>query len=146
MPAESSSGCFAPQGGVAASRERRDIAGVGKKEIKNIPLIGKTMELAGTVFIDRANAASAIEAMQPLVATVSFMRGKVKAFETAPMHITEGLDPKSRAVPLKFSVPLGKLVPGRYTVQVSVLDPAGQKFAFWRAPMVVVPARNTTSP
>jgi putative phosphoserine phosphatase/1-acylglycerol-3-phosphate O-acyltransferase len=46
---------------------RRDIAGVGKKEIRNIPLIGKTMELAGTVFIDRANAASAIEAMQPLV-------------------------------------------------------------------------------
>ena len=46
---------------------RRDIAGVGKKEIRNIPIIGKTMELAGTVFIDRANAASAIDAMQPLV-------------------------------------------------------------------------------
>ncbi len=46
---------------------RRDFAGVGKKEIKDSPLIGKTLELAGTVFIDRENAASAIEAMQPLV-------------------------------------------------------------------------------
>jgi putative phosphoserine phosphatase/1-acylglycerol-3-phosphate O-acyltransferase len=46
---------------------RRDIAGVGKKEIKKMPLIGKTLELAGTVFIDRENASSAIEAMRPLV-------------------------------------------------------------------------------
>jgi VWFA-related protein len=83
------------------------------------------------------------ETTQPLVATVSFIRGKVKAFETAPLQITEGLDPKSKALPLKFSVPLGKLAPGRYTCQVSVLDPAGQKFAFWRAPMVVVPAPAT---
>jgi hypothetical protein len=80
------------------------------------------------------------ETIQPLVATVSFIRGKVKAFETAPLQITTGLDPRSKAVPLKFSVPLGKLAPGRYTCQVSVLEPAGQKFAFWRAPMVVVPA------
>ena len=76
---------------------------------------------------------------QPLVATVSFIRGKVKAFETAPLQVSDGLDPKSKAVPLKFSVPLSKLAPGRYTCQVNVLDPSGQKFAFWRAPMMVVP-------
>jgi putative phosphoserine phosphatase / 1-acylglycerol-3-phosphate O-acyltransferase len=60
---------------------RRDIAGVGKKEIRNIPLIGKTMELAGTVFIDRANAASAIEAMQPLV---DALRNEGKSVVIAP--------------------------------------------------------------
>ncbi|HZU24858.1 MAG TPA: VWA domain-containing protein, partial [Bryobacteraceae bacterium] len=79
------------------------------------------------------------ESTQPLVATVSFIRGRVKAFETAPLEITEGLDAKSKALPLKFSVPLGKLAPGKYTCQVSVLDPSAQKFAFWRAPVVVVP-------
>ena len=31
---------------------------------------------------------------QPLVASVSFYRGKVKAFETAPLQITEGLNAK----------------------------------------------------
>ena len=67
------------------------------------------------------------------------MKGKVKAFETAPLQVTEGLDPKSKALPLKFSVPLAKLAPGRYTCQVSVLDPTGQKFAFWRAPIMLVP-------
>ncbi len=79
------------------------------------------------------------ETTQPLMASVSFYRGKVKAFETEPLQVTEGLNPKTKALPLKFSVPLAKLPPGRYTCQVSVLDPTAQKFAFWRAPMVLLP-------
>ena len=46
---------------------RRDYAGVGKKEIGDVPLFGKLAEFAGTILIDRENAASAIESMQPLV-------------------------------------------------------------------------------
>lgn len=46
---------------------RKDLAGVGKKEIRNIPIVGQVMELGGTVLIDRKNAKSAIAAMQPLV-------------------------------------------------------------------------------
>ena len=45
----------------------------------------------------------------------------------------------SKAVPLRFSFPLAKLQPGRYDCQVSVLDPNGQKFNFWRAPVMVLP-------
>jgi len=60
---------------------RRDFAGVGKKEIKNTPIIGKTLELAGTVFIDRENASSAIEAMRPLV---DAMRNGGKSVVIAP--------------------------------------------------------------
>jgi VWFA-related protein len=76
---------------------------------------------------------------QPVMARVSFYRGKVKAFETAPLEVSEGLNAKTKALPLRFSVPLAKLQPGRYTCQVSVLDPTAQKFAFWRAPVVVLP-------
>ena len=53
--------------------------------------------------------------------------------------MSEGLNEKTKAVPLRFSVPLAKLQPGRYTCQVSVLDPTAQKFAFWRAPIVILP-------
>lgn len=60
---------------------RRDIAGVGKKEIKKMPLIGMTLELAGTIFIDRENSASAIEAMKPLV---DAMRNQGKSVAIAP--------------------------------------------------------------
>lgn len=46
---------------------RRDITGVGKREIRDMPVIGRVMESAGVVLIDRRNSASAIEAMRPLV-------------------------------------------------------------------------------
>lgn len=46
---------------------RRDLAGVGKKEIGDVPIIGKLMEWGGTVLIDRENSKSAQDAMAPLV-------------------------------------------------------------------------------
>jgi len=75
---------------------------------------------------------------QPLVAFVSFYRGQDKAFETPPAAVTDGMDAKSKAVPLRFTVPLNSLAPGEYTCQVTVLDPTSQKAAFWRAPVMVV--------
>lgn len=81
----------------------------------------------------------AAETAQPIVARVTFYRGKIKAFETAPLEVSEGLNAKTKALPVRFSVPLAKLRPGRYTCQVSVLDPSQQKFAFWRAPVMVLP-------
>ncbi len=81
----------------------------------------------------------AAETTQPVMARVTFYRGKIKAFETDPLEVSQGLNPKTKAVPMKFSVPLAKLQAGRYTCQVSVMDPAAQKFAFWRATMVVLP-------
>jgi hypothetical protein len=77
--------------------------------------------------------------MVPLVAFVSFYRGDVKAFETAPLAVTSGLDAKTKSVPLRFSLPLNDFAPGRYDCQVTVLAPSGQKVAFWRAPIALVP-------
>jgi VWFA-related protein len=76
---------------------------------------------------------------QPLVAFVTFYRGQTKSFETPPLPVTDGLDAKSKAVPLRFSIPLSKLPPGEYNCQVTVLDPGGQKAAFWQAPVMLVP-------
>jgi VWFA-related protein len=75
----------------------------------------------------------------PMVAFVSFYQGQAKAFETAPLAVTQGLDAKSKAVPLRFSLSLDKLPPGRYDCQVTVLDPTGQKASFWQAPIVLIP-------
>lgn len=53
---------------ILAKLIRKDMAGVGKQEIlSESPVIGRLMQWGGTVFIDRKNARSAIEAMQPLV-------------------------------------------------------------------------------
>jgi len=67
---------------IAARLLRRDIAGVGKQEImKETPIIGKVMELGGVVFIDRANASSAIDAMTPLI---DAMQNEGKSVVVAP--------------------------------------------------------------
>jgi VWFA-related protein len=76
---------------------------------------------------------------QPLVAFVTFLRGQTKVFETSPIAVTDGLDPKTRAVPLRFDLALDKLQPGQYQCQVTVLDTNGQKAAFWQAPIMLVP-------
>ncbi|HUP05300.1 MAG TPA: VWA domain-containing protein [Bryobacteraceae bacterium] len=75
---------------------------------------------------------------QPVVATLAFYRGNVKAFESAPVQISDGLNPDTKAVPVRFAVPLAKIEPGKYTCQVSILEPGAQKFAFWRAQMSVL--------
>jgi hypothetical protein len=76
---------------------------------------------------------------QPLVAFVTFFQGDAKVLETGPLAVTDGLDPRSKAVPLRLTVPLDALAEGPYDCQVTVLDPTGQKAAFWRAAIVVVP-------
>jgi VWFA-related protein len=78
-------------------------------------------------------------AMQPLAAFVSFYRGDAKVFETALLAVTGGLDPRTKAIPLRFSLPLSSLPAGRYDCQVTVLQPDGEKAAFWRAGIVLVP-------
>ena len=67
---------------IIAKLLRRDIAGIGKQEIKSeTPIIGKVLEFGGVVFIDRSNAQSAIESITPLVDT---MRNDGKSVVLAP--------------------------------------------------------------
>ena len=146
---------YLPLSSVVLSYQRENLAAtVGsaerdKKLLAANPLIQDNQKLIPSVtrvFRKDQDMYVYLEAYQPaaqktelMVASVSFYRGKVKAFETAPLKITTGLNAKSKAVPVGFSVPLGKLQPGRYTCQVNVLNPSEQKFAVWRSPMVLLP-------
>ena len=104
-----------------------------------IPSVTRVFRKGQDMYVYLEAYEPAAQSTQPLVATVSFYHGKLKAFETAPLEVNEGLNPKSKALPLKFDVPLAKLAPGRYDCQVSVLDPTAGKFNFWRVPVVVLP-------
>jgi len=120
-----------------------------KKLIAANPLVQDKQKLVPSVtrvFRQNEDMYVYLEAYQPnaektqfMVATVSFYRGGVKAFETAPLQIAEGLNARSKAVPVAFTVPLSKLQPGRYTCQVNVIQPSVEKFAVWRSGMVVLP-------
>jgi hypothetical protein len=124
-----------------AERDRRLLTSdpLVQDGVKLVPSVTRVFKKDQDMYIYLEAYEPTAETTQPLVATVSFYRGKVKAFETAPLQVTEGLNAKSKALPVRFSVPMAKLQPGRYTCQVSVLDPTAKKFAFWRAPMVLVP-------
>jgi VWFA-related protein len=75
---------------------------------------------------------------QPLVAFVTLYRGQAKVFETPPRSVTEALSNRLKTIPLRFDLSLDPLQPGAYNCQVTVLDPTGQKAAFWQAPVMIV--------
>ena len=104
-----------------------------------IPSVTRVFSKSRDMYVYLQAYERGVQSMQPLVAYVTFYREQTKAFETPPLPVTEGLDPHSKAVPLKFSLSLNKLPPGKYDCQVTVLDPGSQKAAFWEAPVMLVP-------
>ncbi|HEV2688465.1 MAG TPA: VWA domain-containing protein, partial [Bryobacteraceae bacterium] len=106
---------------------------------KLIPSVTRVFSKAKDMYVYLQAYQQSAEAIQPLVAFVTFYRGQAKAFETPPIEVTEGMNNRLKTMPLRFSVPLEKLPPGRYNCQVTVLDPTGQKAAFWQAPVMLVP-------
>ena len=76
--------------------------------------------------------------MHPLAVFVAFYRGQEKVFETKPFGVTQGMDLKSKAVPIKLTVPLSGIPAGEYTCQVTVLDAAESKVAFWQTPVLLL--------
>jgi hypothetical protein len=63
----------------------------------------------------------------------------VKAFETPPIRLDDVAPKRAGTLPIQFQMPLSALPPGRYTCQVNVVDEVGKKFAFSRAPLVLLP-------
>ena len=125
---------------IIAKLLRRDIAGVGKKEIRNYPLLGKIMELSGTVLIDRQNTNNAIEAMKPLVDVIRVERKSVVIAPEGTRSVSPKLAPLKKGafhlamqagvpvVPIVIHnaidlAPKGDLVYRPCTVEVEVLPP-----------------------
>ncbi|MGB7188660.1 MAG: VWA domain-containing protein [Acidobacteriaceae bacterium] len=93
---------------------------------------------------DRAGVTNAAESATglpptPLFAYVSFYRDQKIALEMPPIAVMPEPATRLGVTPFSFKVPLGKLTPGAYQCQVSVLDPAGHRAAFWQGPVMLVP-------
>ena len=78
---------------------------------------------------------------QPILAYVAFFKGDKRIFETAPFVIDQGMPVKTHGVPMpiRLTVPLEELPMGDAVCQVTILDPSGQKAAFWQAAVKIVP-------
>jgi len=106
--------------------------------LKLLPSVTRVFAAGRDLYVYLQAYERGADATRPLVAFVTFYQGDVKVFETQPMAVTEGLDPRSKAVPIRVTVPLADVAPGRYECQVTVLEPGGQKAAFWRSAIAVV--------
>ncbi|MDX1981156.1 MAG: VWA domain-containing protein [Bryobacteraceae bacterium] len=73
-----------------------------------------------------------------VAASLSFFRGRQKAFDTKEVRVDRPLAGRPGALPVRFQVPLQSMKAGRYTCQLNLVDERGQKFLFARAPMILV--------
>jgi putative phosphoserine phosphatase/1-acylglycerol-3-phosphate O-acyltransferase len=125
---------------IIAKLLRRDITGVGKKEIGEIPLIGPVLEFSGVVLIDRQNSERAIEAMSSLVETMQVEKKSVCLSPEGTRSISPKLAPFKKGafhlamqagvpmVPIVIQnsgdvMPKGAMVYHPATVVVDVLPP-----------------------
>ena len=106
---------------------------------KLIPSVTRVFSQSREMYIYFQVYGPGAAADRPLIAFVSFYRDNVKVFETPALAVTDAQDNKLKTAPVTFNLPLDRLAPGRYNCQVTVLDPGGNKAAFWQAPVVVVP-------
>jgi VWFA-related protein len=74
---------------------------------------------------------------QPLVAFVTLYSNGAEAFRSQPVAVTPNAATRLGVTPINFNVSAANLKPGEYECQVTVLDPATSKAAFWRAPIVI---------
>ncbi len=105
---------------------------------KLIPSVTRVFSKSRPLYVYLQAYEPGVTDTQPLVAFVTFYRGSSKVFETPPRSATEALSSHLKTLPLRFDLSLDQLSPGAYQCQVTVLDPAAQKVAFWRAPIVVI--------
>jgi VWFA-related protein len=106
--------------------------------IKLMPSINNVFSKSKDLYVFLQAYEKGADTQRPLVAFVTFYRGQAKAFETPPLAVTEGMDPKSKAVSMRFSLALSKLPPGKYDCQVTVVDPTSQKANFWKDRVMLV--------
>ncbi len=73
-----------------------------------------------------------------VAAALTVYRGGKLVYQSQPVNVAELKEGRNGTAPLYLEVPLKDLPPGEYIAQLNVIDRAGQKAAFSRAPLVVL--------
>lgn len=105
---------------------------------KLIPSVTRVFSKSKDMYVYLQAYERGAETVRPVVGFVSFYKGSTKVFETPPVQVAETTPATLKTLPIRFTVPLDQLAPGEYNCQVTVLDPNGQKAAFWSAPVMIV--------
>jgi VWFA-related protein len=104
---------------------------------KLVPSVTRVFSRRGAMYVYLQAYEADAATVRPLLAFVSFYRGGRKAFESRMVEVKSGWRNRLKTVPLEITIPLDALTAGAYECQVSVLDPNGERAAFWRAPVMI---------
>ena len=80
-----------------------------------------------------------VSSARNVYAAIEFLQGARKVFTSRPVRVDKLSTSRPGVAPFSFEIPLNRLQPGEYISQVDVIDQLGQKFAFPRSSMVVLP-------
>lgn len=114
-----------------------------KKALAHHPLIRDGQKLIPSVTkLFRAGQklyvyVEAYDAQGDAAAVVSLFRGTTKVMESAPVRAQSPDAVRPGTLPMQFQIPLESVRPGRYIAQVTVVDAAGQRFAYERTALVI---------
>jgi VWFA-related protein len=124
----------------AKDEDRKEVVNpLVQNGLKLIPSVTRVFSKSRDMYVYLQAYEQGLPTAQPVIAYVSFYRAKAKVFESRPIEVAQSANDRLQTMPLSFSIALNQLPPGQYDCQVTVLNPAGQKGAFWRAPIMIVP-------
>ncbi len=72
-------------------------------------------------------------------AAIELLQGARKVYTSRPVRVDKLATSRPGVAPFSFQIPLNRLQPGEYISQVDVIDELGQKFAFPRSSLVILP-------
>jgi VWFA-related protein len=107
--------------------------------VKLLPSVTRSFQTGQELYVYLQAYEREAETTEPLVVFATFFRGANRVLETKPVMVTAGMDPKSKAVPIKLTIPLKSLEDGEYVFQITVLDSTNQKIAFWQSSIRIDP-------
>jgi len=125
-------------------------AGTNKKLLESHPLVDNGVKLVPSVtrvFRKDQNLYVYFEVYEPgrddaknpsLSADLTLFNGKAKVFESSPVRLQKLNSKRPDTAAFQFQIPLKGIHSGEYTCQVNVIDEQARKFAFSRAPIVVL--------
>ncbi|HLJ47858.1 MAG TPA: VWA domain-containing protein [Bryobacteraceae bacterium] len=127
-------------------------AGTNKKLLEMHPLVDNGIKIVPSVtrvfrkdqnlyvYFEVYDPAKSEDAKVPsLTADLSLFIGRVKTFESSPVRVQKLNAKRPDVAAFQFQVPLAKMQPGKYVCQINVIDEQARKFAFSRAPLVLLP-------
>ncbi len=109
---------------------------------KVVPSITRVFRKDQTLYVYFEVYDPSIDAEQKtstVYAAIELLQGARKVFTSRPVRVDKLTTSRPGVAPFSFEIPLNRLQPGEYISQVDVIDQLGQKFAFPRSSMVLLP-------